>query len=169
MLQNAKVVSDGTQRPVEEMAAEVLYRGPKGEFGFPRKNLRTCLILAGYRVALGGAPISTTNATRITEFLTIEDDFICFTDLADPPWVVDVRRGRSVVAKSRARIGIVRPRFDQWGFKATLQVDFDVEGVTEDLIRTLVRRGGTWIGLGGYRIQSGGPFGRFVVTGWEIV
>ncbi len=158
-----------TDMPLEDMARQGLYAAAVGQYGFPGLNLNSCLIESGRSAKIGRSFVSTKTSTSMPEFLTVEDNLIVLTDLGAPEWVVDVRRGMSNQAGARHAVGIVRPRFDQWGFRATLRVDFDVEGVTESLIRLLVRKAGRKVGICSFRPNCRGTFGRFVMTGWESV
>lgn len=58
-----------------------------------------------------------------------------------------------------------RPRVDAWRCSFTLDVDTSM--FTVNLIRAVVDDAGKKIGLGDFRPARKGPFGRFVVVGWE--
>ncbi len=58
-----------------------------------------------------------------------------------------------------------RPRLDQWSFSFTLDIDTTV--FDPKLIRSVVDDAGKKIGLGDFRPQRKGPFGRFVVVEWK--
>lgn len=94
---------------------------------------------------------------------------IAVTDLVCPlntkDWECD---SRSVVIPSTGgRIMCHRPRLDEWSLKFTLEVDEEM--FAEKFVRLLVDDAGKKIGLGDYRPSRKGPFGRFVVTKWEVV
>lgn len=57
-----------------------------------------------------------------------------------------------------------RPRLNNWGAEFTIEIDDDtLDPVT---VHQLMTEGGTKIGLGDYRPEKGGPFGRFHVISW---
>jgi hypothetical protein len=60
-----------------------------------------------------------------------------------------------------------RPRVDTW--HTTFTIDLDTTMFTPNLVRSVVDDAGKKIGLGDYRPARKGPFGRFVVSRWEIV
>lgn len=69
------------------------------------------------------------------------------------------------IPSTRGRVMRHRPRWDQWRAKFDLEVDDEVLPV--DMIHQLLEEGGRRIGIGDYRPERGGPFGRFEVTRWE--
>ena len=59
-----------------------------------------------------------------------------------------------------------RPRLDEWRLEFTLDVDETM--FAPDFVRLLVDDAGTKIGLGDFRPDRKGPFGKFAVTSWKI-
>jgi len=148
----------------EQRCAKKFYRNPDTSvFGIPAENFLAALRAAGRKVKVGKEKVSTADTTNLFSFLTVEEPFL---DLVCQEWMPDVRRG---VMKDGTTVGITRPRFSRWGFKATLDVDLDgMEGITEDTVKKLVRIAGNAIGLGAFRPTCNGPFGRFRVATWEL-
>ncbi len=70
-----------------------------------------------------------------------------------------------VIPATKGRIMRHRPRWDAWAAKFILEIDPEV--LTVELIHQLLTEGGTRIGIGDYRPERGGPFGRFRVTSWK--
>jgi len=58
-----------------------------------------------------------------------------------------------------------RARLDSWKLKFTLEIDETMFGVS--FVRQLVDDAGRRIGLGDYRPDRKGPFGKFVVIHWQ--
>ena len=74
---------------------------------------------------------------------------------------------RSVVIPSTGgRIMKHRARLDKWGLTFILQ--YDPEMFSEDIVRKLVDDAGRRVGLGDYRPDRKGPFGKFCVVKWKI-
>lgn len=78
------------------------------------------------------------------------------------PWQVDTRTVRK--PGSRERMACNRPRFDDWSLSFDLQVDADL--VPIDQAAALVEIAGQRLGLGDFRAERGGPFGRFRISHW---
>ena len=70
-----------------------------------------------------------------------------------------------VIPATKGRIMRHRPRWDTWSAKFSLEIDEEV--LTVVLIHQLLTEGGTRIGIGDYRPECGGPFGRFRVISWK--
>jgi hypothetical protein len=60
-----------------------------------------------------------------------------------------------------------RPRLNQWHAEFTLEIDDDM--LEPNLIHQLLIEGGSKNGLGDYRPEKGGPFGKFAVVSWAIL
>ena len=69
------------------------------------------------------------------------------------------------IPATKGRIMRHRPRFDAWSAKFSLMIDEEVLPV--DLVHQLLTEGGMRIGIGDYRPEKGGPFGRFQVVRWK--
>lgn len=164
--------------PLVDMASKKIYRGPDGKIGIPVECLLGCLRSAGRKIKVGKGAISTAKTTELFSFLTIEESFL---PLLDPEtmrplpeegsWVEDTRRGMMHNAGKDTAVGIVRPKFERWAFKCTLNVDYSgMDGLTEDHVRKLVEIGGNRVGLCSYRPTCNGPFGRFKLaeSGWTV-
>jgi hypothetical protein len=85
-----------------------------------------------------------------------------YLELSNQNWTIDARR----VGADRGPKPIrYRPRFDSWGVKFSLS--YDERYLSEEEIRSLVDHAGSFIGVGTWRPERGGPFGRFQVVGWD--
>ena len=60
-----------------------------------------------------------------------------------------------------------RPRFDEWRVSFTLEVDETL--FSEALVRELLDIAGKRIGLGDFRPERKGPFGRFRTDAWRVI
>ncbi len=56
-------------------------------------------------------------------------------------------------------------RVEAWAAEFTLRIDTGV--ISAEMVHQLLVEGGQRIGLGEFRPERGGPFGRFKVTSWE--
>jgi hypothetical protein len=79
-------------------------------------------------------------------------------------WTVDARRTSG--ANGRGGPINYRPRFDAWAVNATLS--FDERFLSEEEARAFVDLAGQYVGVGSWRVGVGGPFGKYIVTGWNV-
>jgi hypothetical protein len=76
---------------------------------------------------------------------------------------VDTRPVR--IPTTGGRILCHRPCFNDWRLTCTLSIDPDL--ISLRLVRDVVDAAGKRIGLGDFRPDCKGPFGKFVVTSWS--
>lgn len=157
--------SKGTPR---EQAEPKRYASDKGELFVPGSNLFACIIAAGTFHKAGKSKLTTLKTSLIPAGVMV-DEIVCpLHDAKGAPlthWEVD---SRSVVIPSTGgRIMCHRPRIDEWFCTFTVEIDTDM--FSPNLIRAIVDDAGKKIGLGDYRPARKGPFGRFVVSKWEVV
>jgi hypothetical protein len=155
----------GTPR---EQATPKRYANQAGELFIPGTNIFACIIAAGTFHKAGKSKLTTLKTSLIPAGMLV-DDLVCpLHDAAGMPlteWEVD---SRSVVIPSTGgRIMAHRPRIDAWF--CTFNVDVDTTMFTPNLIRSVIDDAGKKIGLGDYRPARKGPFGRFVVSKWEVL
>jgi len=154
----------GTPR---QQAEPKRYAGADGHLYIPGPNIFAALIAAGTFQKAGKSKLTTMKTSLIPAGVMV-DDLICslITENGEPitEWEVD---SRSVVIPSTGgRIMCHRPRIDAWCATFTLTVDTGM--FSPGLVRSLMDDAGKKIGLGDYRPQRKGPFGRFVVKEWAV-
>lgn len=71
------------------------------------------------------------------------------------------------IPATKGKIMRHRPRFNSWHAQFEVQVDTAV--LPSDLIGQLLQEGGRRIGVGDFRPERGGPFGRFLVVSWQLL
>jgi hypothetical protein len=150
---------------VREEAESKVYRLGDGRPHVPVNNLYACLIAAGQFVRMDAKrQITNATSTNLPGMLSIEDEELplVLSDGKPATWEVDVRRG--VNPNGKEAVCVVRPAFHQWELCCVLEVD--QEQMPEEMARSLVDIAGKRIGLGDYRPQRKGTFGRFVVSHW---
>ena len=169
-------VSKPKDRPKTEVAREKLCREtykddngtPDGPIGIPSEMLFSCLVAAGRNVKHGKKQVSTAKTTTLPDFMTINSFFMPLTNIDGEPedsyWVPDSRRGR---LQDGTAVCIVRPKFKEWTFDA--EIEYDEKIVDESVLRALFRNAGSAQGLGSFRPNCKGQFGRFVVANWKQI
>lgn len=95
------------------------------------------------------------------------DDAISLLDPADSTPITDfeVDSRPVTIPATKGRIMRHRPRYDKWAAEFSLQCDETVLDL--ELIHQLLEEGGRQLGIGDFRPEKGGPFGRFAITKWE--
>ncbi len=157
-----RTVMGGSKGTPREQAAPKAYADKEGNLYVPGTNIFAAIIAAGKFHKVGKRQLTTTVTSLIPAGCTVED-LVCPLDTKE--WEVD---SRSVVNPStRGRMMCHRPRIDDWTLSFHLDIDTSV--FTPQLIRQVIDDAGKKIGLGDYRPERKGPFGKFVVTKWEEI
>lgn len=144
--------------PPREHAEKCLYTQPDGKHYIPGEMLMSSLIAAGSFVRLEGRrQISSAKSTTLPAFLTLLDSALV---LPHQQWEVDMRGG--VNPGGGQAVCVVRPRFDKWGFEVNVLIEN--EEIDEAKIRELFDKAGVRMGLGDFRPQKRGIFGKFKVV-----
>lgn len=147
-----------------EHAERALHTLENGKACIPPYMLMSCLIAAGQFVRLDGKrQVSTAKSTVLPGLMTVENAEISLKHAK--PWEVDMQQGRN--PNGGEAVCIVRPRFDEWSF--SVKVAVDTTQIATTTIRTLWDLAGQRIGLGDFRPQRKGTFGRFVITEWKVL
>ncbi len=156
----------GDQGTPREQAAPKVYQDRSGNPCLPGPNIFSCLIETGKFHKVGKSKVTTGRSSLIPAGMSVLDIDCPVLDAADKPatWEVDTRP--IVNPATRGRRLCHRPRFDVWRIAFVLEVDtgmFDPK-----FVRTLVDDAGKRIGLGDFRPDRKGPFGKFRVIRWEV-
>lgn len=147
--------------PSRDEVALSLYTADDGTIGIPQPNLFRCVIDAGKFSKIGRRTVTTQKSSLIPGCVDLEPIFIPIKHVDD--WTIDQRPVR--IPATGGRILRARPCFDDW--ELSFSVTLDDEVVSEDLFRSIIDNAGSKIGLGDYRPDCKGPFGKFVVVSWE--
>jgi hypothetical protein len=144
-----------------ETAEHKLYADNDGFLYIPGTMLFSSIIAAGIYHKVGKSKLTTQKSSLIPAGISIEE-LVCPLNTKD--WEVD---SRSVVIPSTGgRIMTHRPRLDEW--TTTFHINFDPNMFSEKLVRLLVDDAGSKCGIGDFRPNRKGPFGKFVVSGWTV-
>ncbi|MDP3703590.1 MAG: hypothetical protein Q8R78_04320 [Candidatus Omnitrophota bacterium] len=146
--------------PMEQAEAS-LYKDESGRLIMPGPNLFRCLIEAGKFFKAGKSKITTQKTSMIPACLSVVDIVIPIQH--KEPWTVDARPVR--IPSTGGRIIRYRPCFHDWSMSFELELDTSM--INEKLLRSIVDAAGSRIGLGDFRPDTKGPFGKFVVTKWS--
>ncbi len=146
-----------------EQASLKLYTNAKGLPVIPSPNLLRSIYDGGKFFKAGKKQITTKEESLLCAAIAIHQAEIPITH--KEPWRVDTRPIVNPATKGRRLTH--RPLFDDWELSFDLWLDEKIIG--EKLFREVFDAAGNRIGLGDFRPARKGPFGRYVVTGWEAV
>lgn len=157
-------VAVGDKGTPHDQASKKLYRNDKtGELVIPAQNVFRSIIDAGIFHKNGKSKITTQKSSLVPACVAIVELLLPITSPHE--WEVDTRPVR--IPSTGGRILTHRPKFEDWELSFTLELD-DSQ-MTIKLLRDLVDDAGKRIGLGDFRPACKGPYGRFVVTAWNVV
>jgi hypothetical protein len=150
----------GTPR---EQAEKKLYIATDGKtLMIPQPNLFRAVIDGGVFFKAGKSKVTTQKSSLIPACLTIPGIEIPL--IHNEPWEVDTRAVR--IPSTGGRILCYRPCLNDWKLQFEMELDTDI--MTMNLLREIVDAAGKRIGLGDFRPACKGPFGKFVVTKWDL-
>ena len=144
----------------EQEAEPKLYTDDDGNIGITAEMMCASLKGAGRDVPFGTgrSKVSTATSTKLFGFFGIEQVFLPF-EAGFTAWVPDVRRGKN--PNGGEAVCLCRPKINIWALE--FDVWYDENLVRLDTIESLFTIAGRTQGLGDFRPNCGGPFGRFRV------
>lgn len=158
-----RAATAGEKGTPQDQAELKLYRASDNKtIVIPQPNLLSCFTAGGKFFKAGKSKVTTQKSSLVPACLEIEGVDVVLQH--KQPWRVDARPVR--IPATGGRIICYRPMFDDW--KLTFDMTLDTEGMTVALLRDIVDMCGKRIGLGDFRPDCKGPFGRFKVTSWKV-
>lgn len=142
----------------EEDAASKVYKTKDGNFYIPAESFRASII--GKGGAASGRKIGKRTAISVcsASIFTVEAECILLNPKTGKPlkeYTIDTRRA---VIQGQG-IPRSRPRFDQWMVQLPLEIDED--WIKVEIVEELLNIAGKLSGVGDYRPNKKGSFGRF--------
>ena len=157
-----RIAAAGDKGTPREQAEKRVYKGLNGEPMIPQPNLFRCFIDAGAYFKAGRSKVTTQKSSLIPACVDIAGSEIPL--VFKEPWAVDTRAVR--IPATGGRILCHRPCFHDWELSFSTEIDTTM--ITATLFREIVDAAGKRIGLGDFRPATKGPFGKFVVTNWQV-
>lgn len=141
--------------PADEAEAAT-YRLPDGQLYLPAIAFRSAILNAskGRRIGRFAAK------GVLSSSLFVTDEHVPLTDAKGEPlsgFEIDVRR----CVVQRQGVMRARPKIDEWC--GELALEFDPDFLKVDWITEIFALAGRTVGVGDYRPERSGPFGRFTV------
>lgn len=149
---------DNLQHEPERRAAFHAYINQEGEYFIPAEHFKQSFIKGGAFVKskVGNSKKSMKNIVAGMWRISEQEIAIAKFDEVDT---------RSAVNKNiKARIIVHRPKWNKWKAEFTLLIDDDERnGVSHEIIESIIGYSGRYLGIGSYRPEHTGEFGRFEV------
>jgi hypothetical protein len=139
------------------------YRAPSGQLYMPTNAFRKALVTAGRdykegRKSYGGIFMGSVFAPEAPALLFDPDTRTAITD-----YEIDVRRA---VPPKQGAVRRARPRLERWACQVTFEYDDRIlpGDKGRKLMEQVLNDAGARFGVGSYRPEKGGPFGRFTAS-----
>jgi hypothetical protein len=149
-----------------EQAEAVTYRDDDRNVYFPGASIARMLRESGTNHKLKGSRRSVKFVVP-SAVLVPEDHIHILTKDGERREDFEVDSRPVTIPSTKGRIMRHRPRWDDWTAEFSLEIDPSVLPV--DLVHQLLEEGGRRVGIGDYRPEKGGPFGRFEIVSWSVV
>lgn len=135
-------------------AEDAIYRDEKQKIYIPSSQIHGCLINAGKTMKIKGKG-KATYSKIFGAFILVEP--ACLT-VSPQEYVIDERP----VVIQRSRILRYRPKWEKWNLEFTICVMTDE--ISKEVLKSALEYGGSYVGIGDFRPEKKGPFGRFMIT-----
>jgi hypothetical protein len=135
--------------------------GVKGKYFIPSDQIQGAMINAGAlsKSKVGNAKKSMKNIVAAMFSINPEKIFLANS--------YEIDKRSAVNRNIKARVICIRPRWDKWQAEFTLLIDNDT--ITESTARQILEDAGNYIGIGSFRPQNNGKYGRFKITKFNKV
>jgi hypothetical protein len=148
-----------TQTP-QQIAETKLYKNSEGKIYIPSTWFQGCIVEAGKQKKMMGKGSSKAtyskvagSSVEINPFeIDLDSKWKVFSILAVNP----TTKGKNVLH---------RPQFDKW--KVNFEVTFDEEAIETNVMKELFDIAGRNVGVGDWRPNKRGRFGKFQTTLWK--
>lgn len=126
----------------------------------PSDHFRMSMIEAGKMVKgkIGGSTKSMSNVVAGLFMVSPEGIEI-------PRWQ-QIDKRSAVNRNIKGRVIVIRPRWNEWS--ATFDLIVDEDSITVETIQRILEYSGKYIGIGSYRPQNKGQFGRFKIDEFKL-
>jgi len=127
----------------------------------PSEHIRGALINAGsfIKAKVGNSRKSMKNIVAAMFYIS-PDEILLNKDF-------EIDKRSAVNRNIKARVITIRPKWNDWNVKFDLNIDNDT--ITEQTIKDLFEYAGNYVGIGSFRPQCNGMFGRFEVEKIKLI
>ena len=147
-----KKTKERSAREPEAEAKEAMYTTPDGKPALPLLSLKSAIIAAAHK------------DIGVEKTLVRKGLFIASPD---PSLMLPMKCSKPHVREDCVRVGMgaadlrYRPQFDSWSVE--VKIEYDADLLQQADILNLIDRAGFGVGVGEWRPEKGGEFGRFRV------
>jgi len=127
----------------------------------PSAYLRGMLIEAGKQFKIQGKG-KATYSKLLGSAIEVNPDAIEIISEGYKPFVIS-----AVNPTTKGRMIVKRPMFEDWSLKFEIAVLDD--GVPVDVLKDIIEHGGNYVGIGDWRPNKKGKYGKFMVTEYSIM
>jgi len=138
----------------ENDVEDTIYRFPDGKIYQPSESIKQAMIEAGKSFKKGRANLSKTFAS----FIIVTPEAI----IHKIQKIVTDRRA-VVIPSTKGRVMRNRGRLNEWSLSFEALV-LDNDEIDEKLLHDVLTHAGHYIGIGDYRPQKKGMYGRFIIS-----
>lgn len=144
----------------EKEALKKVYVDSDGNIYQPSTHIERALIEAGKKVRVKGSG-KATYSKLFGSMVTIPQMDIPHLQ---PEWTVF--KALVVIPSTKGRVMRYRPMFKEW--KLQFIIEFEDE-IPADVVKQALEIAGSYVGIGDWRPEKKGKFGRFMVTSFQEV
>lgn len=137
-----------------------LYKDEEGNLVQPSIHIVSAMKRAGSKFQVAGQGKTTFKNIIGSGAVCIEPEMI-------PHEIQEWEPDRRSVVVKQSRIVRTRPLLKKWAL--SFIVDFDDEEISKPVLKEILDYAGRRVGIGDFRPEKGGSFGRFIVTKFEEV
>ena len=144
----------------EDLVEQSLYRLPDGTIYQPSIHILSSMKRAGVKFQIPGQGKLTYKNLIGSGAVMINPDAIPHKIQA---FEVDVRA--VVMPSTRGRVARKRPVLNTW--RLCFEIEYDDTEISADDIHEILAYAGKRVGIGDFRPEKGGSFGRFMISGFK--
>lgn len=159
---NRKLIIERPDVAVEDQYRAEFHSYSDSEgFYIPTEQLRSSMINAGafVKAKVGNAKKSMKNIVAAMFFIKEEKIRL--------PNEYEIDKRSAVNRNIKARVIVVRPKWNKWKGTVTLQIDNDT--ITKETVEEILTISGQYVGIGSFRPTNNGMYGRFKVTSVKLI
>lgn len=149
-----------------DAAEKCAHRAPDGSLYLPGASFGRLLREAGGAHKQRGSRKSLKYVVP-SAILVVQEIVTLHDDTGKPLTDFEVDSRPVVIPSTKGRIMRHRPRLNAWS--ATFDIDVSEDLIDASTVQQLLTEGGRALGVGDFRPEKGGPFGRFMVTNWSAL
>lgn len=143
-----------TRSSQENNVEDTLYQLPDGTIYQPSDCIKQSMIEAAKAFKKGRSNMT----KQFASFVIVLPEAIPHIN---KKWIAD--RRPVVIPSTRGRVMRNRAKFEEWSLKFDVQI-LDADEIPEQTLHDVLEYAGHYVGIGDYRPQKKGMYGRFIIS-----